>query len=309
MKIKLQHAIGLALATAVISGVATFVAKKAVTVVSDPVVFTLLKNAIVAMLLIGLAVVFTKFKELKGLRKKDWTKLIAIGVVGGSIPFILFFTGLTMTTAVSAGMIHKTLFIWVALLAVPFLKERVGWKQAAAFILLIGGSFALGGFKGFQFGIGELMVLVATLFWAVENIIAKKALANLSSLLVAGARMVFGSVILLAVVGFQGNLSLIGGLNAEQWIWTLIPALFLIGYVTTWYTALKHAPASLVASLLVPAALITNVLSLVFLDKALTVAEIGGSIFFIAAITLLVWGAKKTSLQQRYAEATSNNTT
>lgn len=306
MKIKLQHAIGLALVTAVISGVATFIAKKAVTVVSDPVVFTLLKNVVVAMLLIGLIVVFTKFRELKGLKRQDWVKLIAIGVVGGSIPFILFFTGLTMTTAVSAGLIHKTLFIWVALLAVPFLKERIGWMQAVAFILLIGGSFALGGFKGFQFGLGELMILLATLFWAVENIIAKKALANLSSLVVAGARMVFGSVILLAVVGFQGNLSLIGGLNLEQWLWTLIPALFLVGYVTTWYTALKHAPASLVASLLVPAALITNVLSLVFLDKAFTFTEIGGSVLFLAAITLLVWGARKTSLQESYVEASPN---
>ena len=53
-----------------------------------------------------------------------------IGVIGGSVPFILFFNGLAMASAPSAAFIHKTLFVWVVLLAVPFLGERLGWFRS-----------------------------------------------------------------------------------------------------------------------------------------------------------------------------------
>ena len=55
------------------------------------------------------------------------------------MPFILFFTGLAQASAPSAAFIHKTLFVWVALLAVPFLGERLGWLQLAALGVLLAG--------------------------------------------------------------------------------------------------------------------------------------------------------------------------
>lgn len=302
MKITRNRAVGLALTTAVISGIAIFLSKIAVKVVADPVVFTFLKNVIVAGLLIGILAVSTRFGELKKLVKKDWYKLIAVGVVGGSLPFILFFTGLTKTTALNASIIHKTLFIWVALLALPFLKERMGALQGAALLLLVGGNFALGGLRNFTWGTGELMILAATLLWAVENIIAKKALRNLSSILVAGARMVFGSVIIFIVIAFQGNLSMLGGLSMAQWWWTILPAVFLLGYVTTWYTALKYAPASIVASLLVPATIVTNILSMIFLDKTLTVGELSSGILLSIAVGLIIIDSRKLSSKKKYAQ-------
>ncbi|MBI5037964.1 MAG: DMT family transporter [Candidatus Kerfeldbacteria bacterium] len=284
-----SNAYWLALGTALISGFSNYLAKIAVTVVSDPVVFTLLKNAVVAVLLVGIIAFVSRFREWRRLSRQQWVRLITIGVVGGSIPFILFFVGLTKTTALSGGLIHKTLFIWVALLAVPFLKERITALQGAAFILLILGNFMLGGVKGFSWGTGELMILAATLFWAVENIIAKKVLADLSSITVAGARMAFGSVILAVVVLFQGNFDMIFTLTGTQWLWTLIPAALLLGYVTTWYTALKYARASIVASLLVPATFITNILTQVLQDKTMTPAQISSGVAICLGIGLLLW--------------------
>jgi len=61
-----------------------------------------------------------------------------IAIVGGSLPFLLFFTGLSLASAPSAAFIHKTLFIWVAFLAVPFLGERLGWAQICALGVLLG---------------------------------------------------------------------------------------------------------------------------------------------------------------------------
>ncbi|PIS40635.1 MAG: hypothetical protein COT26_02270 [Candidatus Kerfeldbacteria bacterium CG08_land_8_20_14_0_20_43_14] len=289
MNKNLKFGMSLALITAVISGFANFIAKIGVTSVKNPVVFTTLKNSIVAVLLIGLVLSLGKIKELKALSKKSWVKLLAIGVIGGSVPFILFFTGLSMTSALTASFIHKTLFVWVAILAVWFLKEKVTKLQIGALVLLLGGTLLLGGFQNFHFGKGEIMILAATLLWAVENIIAKKALAEVSSLTLASARMVFGSIILLAVVVWQGKIGLMAGLSPKQWLWTLIPAVLLFGYVLTWYTALKHAPATVVASLLVPAVFITTVLSTIFLKTPLTsLNNLSGVLFAVAAVLLVI---------------------
>ncbi|MDP3964130.1 MAG: DMT family transporter [bacterium] len=295
MNTKLKTAVWLALGTAVISGTNNFLTKFAVTVIPNPTVFTFLKNAIVGLFLIGLILLFARYKEIRQLQKNDWLKLAGIGIVGGGIPFILYFTGLTMTTAVSAAIIHKTLFIWVALLAVPILKERVGWIQGAAFVLLIAGNFVLGGLHSLAFGTGEMMILAATLLWAGENILAKHTLKNISSLTVAGARMVFGSVIIFIVVLFQGKTSLLTGLNGEQWFWTLLPSVLLLGYVVTWYTALKHAPATLVASILVPATFITSFLQMIFIDQAMNPETLVTGVLYALAIALLVWQSLKVS--------------
>lgn len=291
----LRTGIMLALSTAAISGVSNFVAKISVTVVKNATVFTLLKNAIVGVLIIGLVVLFVQWKELRELKRTDWYKLAAIAVVGGSVPFLLFFNGLTQTTAVHASVIHKTLFVWVAILAWLSLKEKFSYWHGVAIALLLGGTFALGGFDNFHFGKGEWMILGATLLWAVENVIAKKALANLSTLTVVAARMFLGAIVLLGVVIAQGKLSIVSTLNFTQWGWVILPSLLLFGYVLTWYSALKRAPASLVASLLVPATFITALLSGTFHKAPMTSKQWFSGALVTAGVALFIWATRRAS--------------
>lgn len=290
MNNKLKYAIILALGTALISGTANFASKIAVTVVEDPIVFTFLKNAIAAAFLIGLVIITTRWREIANLTKRSSFQLIAIGIVGGSLPFILFFTGLTMVPAISASFIHKTLFIWVALLAVPFLKEKIGKLQLAALALLLIGNLVLFGLPNLSGSKGELMILAATILWAIENVIAKIALRNISSLLVAGARMTLGSLIILAVIAVQGKTSLLVSLSPVQWGWTLLISALLTSYVVVWYTALKYAPATLVASLLVPATLVTNALSAVFVTHAFPTTQLISGILLVLGATIMIYG-------------------
>ena len=60
-------------------------------------------------------------------------------MIGGSVPFVLFFEGLARAEATQAAFIQKTLVIWVALLAVPLLRERFRTPHALAIVLLIAG--------------------------------------------------------------------------------------------------------------------------------------------------------------------------
>lgn len=296
----LVTATSLALGTAAISGLSNFVAKIGVTAVKDPVVFTTLKNGIVAIFLIGLVMAFRRWRELRTLSKKNWLKLAAIGVIGGSIPFALFFTGLTHTSALNASLIHKTLFLWVALLAIPFLKERMTRWQWVGIGLVAAANLVVGGYQGFKYNTGELMILAATILWAVENIIAKIVLRDVSSMTVAAARMIFGTIVLAAFVGLRGGSVALTHLTTVQWSWTLLASALLSGYVLTWYAALKRAPATYVATLLVPATLITNVLTAIFVTHTFPLLQLASAALVTLGAGLLIGFARKTKpIQER----------
>src|SRR4030043_835849 len=114
----------LVFSTAIISGFSIFINKFGVGEF-NPYLFAFLKNLLVAFLLVGLLLGLKEFKNLKRLAKKDWLILKIIGLVGGSVPFLLFFKGLSLTTASKGSFIHKTMFLYVAILAILFLKEKI----------------------------------------------------------------------------------------------------------------------------------------------------------------------------------------
>jgi len=290
-----RYATMLALTTAFISGLSNFINKTAVTAVKDPIFFTVLKNSLVAILLIGILTGLKKWPEIKSLTKNQWLKLILIGIIGGSIPFALFFTGLSKTSAINASLIHKTLFLWVFVFAIPFLKERMNRWQWIGVGMIFAANLLIGGFIGFKYNLGELMILGATLLWAIENIIAKKTLKDVSSPVVASGRMVIGSLLLIIFFYTRSGTIAVPPLNLIQWGWIFLTSLLLFGYVTAWYTALKHAPATYVATLLVPATLITNVLSALFITHSFAVRDLISSLLFIIGTSIVVIFAKRAA--------------
>lgn len=307
-----------AIAAAIISGFAVFLASLAGKVVNEPFVLTTGRNIIVAILftsvLLGIWIFSKKChcensddkvggrdnlrdsSTLLGttlrlplrVNWKQWLQLVLIGIIGGSVPFLLFFQGLSLSTAAGGAFIQKTLFIWVGLLAVMFLKEKLGiWQWFVLAILLVGNYF-LGGPKSWQFGYGELLVFIATLFWAVEVIIVKKVIKNLPAIIVAWGRMFFGSIIMLGFLATTNRLDIYQTFNLNQWLWIILPSLLLFAYVGFWYTSLKYAPANLVTSILVIAAPITMFLSSVFITHKYQLNQTIGAILILVAIIIFI---------------------
>jgi len=278
-----------ALAAAIVSGFSVYINKFAVMQMKDPFVFTTMKNVAVALMLFALLIAPKSLPELKKLTGRQWLALGAIGAIGGSVPFLLFFKGLTLANAAAAGFIHKTLFVWVAILAVPFLGERLNKIHIAALATLIGGNILLLGLPGsWAMGTGEVMVLVATLLWAIEAVIAKKVMANVSASVAAFGRMFFGGIVMLGYLGFTGKLTSLVALDSQQYFWIAATAVLLLGYVSGYYAGLKHAPASVVASVLVLGSVITSLLYAVFDARTYTVEQILGMLV-ISAVTLALW--------------------
>jgi drug/metabolite transporter (DMT)-like permease len=286
--------VGLAFATAAISGLAIYLNSFAVKQVPDPAVYTTLKNAVAAALLVGLAARAGGGTAARALRPRQWGGLLILGVIGGSIPFLLFFTGLAQASAPSAAFIHKTLFIWVALLAIPFLGERLGWPQIAAFAVLLVGQVIIVPPTGIVWGTGETMIAAATLLWSIEVVIAKRLLSGGVPASVAGAaRLGFGLIVRFGYLAATGKLGAIGTLGLTGWAWVLLTGGLLFGYVATWYAALQRAPANVVTSVLVVGAVITAAISALSKGALPDGGLLGGYLLIVAGVAVIALMARR----------------
>ena len=283
--------IGLAAITALVSGVSVFVNASAVRAFGDPVLFTTLKNGVAAIVLISiaLAVVDRAPARVRSLSPRSLAGLAVIGVVGGGIPFVLFFTGLANASAPAAAIIHKTLFVWVALLAVVLLRERLGGLQIGALAVLVVAQLLILPADGLAWTAGEWMIAAATGMWAVEVIVAKRVLRDVPSPIAAAARMGIGLVLLLGWVAVSGGLAGIGALGIEQWAWVLITGGMLSAYVATWYAALRRAPASAVTAILTLGAPITAALQLAANGQVPAPGALAGYGAVVAGCLVIAW--------------------
>jgi len=277
----------LALGAAAISGVSVFVNASAVRQLPDPAVYTTLKNAVAATILLAIALAVVRPGQVRSIDRRGWASLAVIGVIGGSVPFVLFFTGLAQASAPSAAFIQKTLFIWVALLAVPLLGERLGSVQLAALAVLLAGQVLVLNPAGVRWGTGETLIALATLLWAVETVVARRVLHSIPAPVVAAARLGFGLVVLVAYLAVTNKLAVVAGLGPTQVGWVLVTGGLLAGYVGTWFAALRRAPASLVTAVLVVGAPVTAALQALASGAAPAVPGlIGNGLILVAGLAL-----------------------
>jgi drug/metabolite transporter (DMT)-like permease len=276
--------IALALATALISGISIFLNSYAVKQIADAAVFTTLKNRIATAVLLAVALTVVRRADVRRLERRQWLGVGLVGVVGGGVAFLLFFTGLAMASAPSAAFIHKTLFIWVALLAVPFLGERLGLVQVGALVALLAAQLLIAPPTGVRWGTGESMIALATLLWAAETVLAKRLLVNVPVGVLAVGRLGVGLFVLAGYLVVTGRLAQFGSLTAIQLAWAIGTGVLLAGYVATWFGALSRAPATVVTSVLVIGAPITAVLAGIAGGVVPTSSQLAGYALILLAV-------------------------
>src|SRR3989344_1608527 len=284
-----------ALITAVISGFAIFYSKISLAKI-DPLVLTTSRNFYVGIIFLMFFLFSKRLYEIKKLNKKEFILLLLIGIIGGALPFYLFFTGLSQIPAITGNLIHKTLFIWVGILAVIFLREKLKPIHILSYVLIFFANFyfAFASVK-FSLGIGEIMIFSATILWATENIIAKKVLKNISSELVALFRMGVGGLLLVSITFLTGKGSSFLVLDINMLIIILVGGSILFFYNFFWYKALKYAPASIATLLLTLSVVIGNVLNGSFAGFKITTRDIYSSLLILAGIVVILVSQKTIS--------------
>lgn len=280
----------LVLLTAVISGISTFVNGYAVHGTSSDA-FVTVRNLVVAGMILPLAVLARR-AFARPLRRVDWARLVVIGFVGGAVPFLLFFHGLALATAAGGGLtasfLYRTLFLMATVFGVVFLKEHFHPRVALAAGLLLGGNYLLLSLKTPIWTDGTLYVLAATVLWAVEYTISKRALRDLPSGIVAMGRMGIGAGFLVGYLALTSQFGVVGAWTGGQWTWILISAVLLAAFVGTWYAGLRRVDLGVATSVLVLGFPVTWVLSVLVAGSSFTLAQAAGAAAVVGGVVIVV---------------------
>ncbi|MCK4336135.1 MAG: DMT family transporter [Candidatus Aenigmarchaeota archaeon] len=282
----------LALLTAVISGFAIPV-NKIFVVDLDPTVFTAVRAIIIGIIFLLLSFATRGFSKEN--LKANWKYLLFIAVIGGAFAFLLFFTGLKFTTGGRAAFLHKTLPLYVAIFAFILLRERIPKKQIYALIIMLIGTVVL-----FSAQInpaelwtnpqwGDMLIIGATILWALENVIARKAMINGErNFVVSFARMFFGGIILFGVVLLLGKFDLLFSLSIQQWNNIFVSTAILFGYVLFWYWSIRYINVSKASTLLLLAPVVSLVLGVWWLDEPIPAVQLLGSALILIGAYFVV---------------------
>lgn len=277
--------VSLVLATALISGFSIFINQYGVKKI-DPFFYTFAKNLAAAIFLLAVLFLGKSRRDFLKLNRRDKIRLILIALLGGALGFLLYFKGLALTSAVKAGFIHKTLFVFVGFFSAVLLKERAGKNLLFGLLSLTLGSALFLGIRPQAVNLGDLLVLAAVLVWSIEIIIAKQVLVKLSGLAVASVRLALGSLFILLFLLASGRAPLFTALNWQILFWTLATGLLLFGYNWTFYSGLKRLAASQATAILTLGMPLTGILSLIFNEKSWSAEETVGAVLIMLGAAL-----------------------
>jgi drug/metabolite transporter (DMT)-like permease len=287
MKPNSRRAIIEALFAVIVWG-ASFVATK-VAIRSDltPGVIVWLRFMI-GVIILGAAVVIKRQFRLPDL--KDWGYFALLGFLGITLHQWLQSTALVTAQATTTGWIVSTIPVFMALLGWVVLKERLRWPQWAGILLSAFGVLMvvthgnLSTLVTGKFGaVGDLLILVSALNWAVFSVLSRRGLrkypATLMMFYVMTIGWLFSSVLFFAT----GGLAQIGPVSGEGWGSIAFLGVFCSGLAYIfWYDALQLLPVAQTGAFLYLEPVVTVLVAALFLGEEITPAiMLGGALILV----------------------------
>jgi drug/metabolite transporter (DMT)-like permease len=220
-----------------------------------------------------------------------------IGLFLGS-GYIFQSIGLTKTTVGKTGFITGLYVVLTPLVAYLIFKKRVAkWDWISAFLALVG--LGLLSFNGFSMGLGEFLVLVSALLFAIHIIALSEWAKDLDVYALATAQLGTCAVLTFVASIFQGFKT---PPDAGVWKAVIFTAIFATAFafiVQTW--AQSFMPATTVAVILTLEAVFAAAFGLIFLSEALTMRiAIGGALVLIAMYLIIIFEGKSAHPEVTY---------
>jgi drug/metabolite transporter (DMT)-like permease len=281
---------------AAISGVSVYVNALGVKSFSDPVLYTALKDGLVGIvLLVPLALSPGWKAEYRRLSRRTWAWIIALALTGGSVPFALFYSGLQTTTAATGALINHFQFVLVALFAACFLREHIRPGIWAGFAVLLLGTLVGSNLQALEWNQGAWLIAASTVLFAIDFVIAKHLLRGLATLTVMTARMTLGTAMLFVYVIALGRLAPVASLTVSQWSFVAVTGVLLLLFTIATFTAIRHAPVSVVLAVGTAAPIVTTLLQVTGSGSAqLGLADLLGlGVTLAAVVAIIVVGVRQ----------------
>jgi drug/metabolite transporter (DMT)-like permease len=267
----------------------TYVVTKAVIAEVPPLLLAFLRFAIASAILVALARARGGTRRLP--RPTPWGTLALMGFAGVTVFYIGFNSALANTTAAAASLLQATAPAVTAVLAAVFLAERLRLRRGVGIGLsLVGAALVVlasaGGADAPNPLLGDLLMLLAVLAWAVYTILGK-GFAAVPSLAVTAYGGVLGTLFLLPAAAYDLATRPPTHVSLATWLAILYlgagPS--ALNYLL-WNRALRVLDASAVANFLNLVPLIGVASATIFLGEALLPTQLLGGALVLVGVWL-----------------------
>ena len=229
--------------------------------------------------------------------RKDWLPLLALGFLGftGYHLFLNLGESNPDVTAGTAALIIASDPAFIALLAVPLLREKIHSLRAAGIVLAFAGLavmilFAAPGSQlRFSLSVGALEVVPSVVFTAIYLVLGKNYLARYRPFVFVAYTILLGTVLTLPIVIAVWP-TFVHDLATLSWA-GLLPVLFLsicptfIGY-SLWFRAVERMPAAAAGAWLYVSTLIAVTGGILLLGEPVTEAMLLGGAMVIGGVVV-----------------------
>jgi drug/metabolite transporter (DMT)-like permease len=149
---------------------------------------------------------FLKQESSWKVSRRDFLYLALLACFGTFLNRICWSVGLSLSTASNAALLMTTSPIFVLLTSVLLFRSSVTWRATLGILVAFAGVFLViqGDFKGWNWSgesfLGDLILLVAAISWALFTALAKFLLKDHSSLKVTAYVMAIGSILFIPLL-------------------------------------------------------------------------------------------------------------
>ncbi len=223
-------------------------------------------------------------------KRNEWWYFALLGFLGISFHQWLQSNGLITAQATTTAWIVATTPAFIAVLGWLVLKEKLNLIQSLGIVLAMLGVLVVvskGNFDGLaigQFGtIGDFLILISAVNWAVFSILSRRGLQTHPSTRLTFWVMTIGWLITSVAFFAQGKIIEITVLDSRGWWSMIFLGIFTTGFAyIAWFDALAQLPAAQTGAFLFLEPPSSMVVAAIVLNESVTWASIlGGAVILI----------------------------
>lgn len=233
--------------------------------------------AIVGFRVAGAALAFTVLQKSRGSLRLErlghYLQFAVFSLLGVVCNQLLFFKGLSLTTATNTSLLAVMIAIFAILVSVVIGNDRFTWLKAGGTVLAAGGVIYLIDPANASFSQattqGDILIILNSVFYATYVAISKKLITHYGALKSIAWVFLFGSIVNVPIGLYALSSVEIAAISWHSWFWLGTVVLFptiLAYYWNTW--ALARVEPSMVAVYTYLQPLIGTLLAIFILGEA-----------------------------------------
>jgi drug/metabolite transporter (DMT)-like permease len=225
----------------------TFPAAKIALREFDPYTLALFRFVLAAG---SLLIILRLSGRLKMIERKDWGKLLLLGLLVIPGNQLLFLYGLQFTTSARSALWFGATPIFVFVVALPLLGERATWQKIAGTLLSLAGIIVLLRAGSIELTVltGDLIVLAAVASWAIYTVLGRPLVQRYGALTMTAYALIIGTLMYLPFGLYLARDFQPSAISLPSWLGLAYLAIgtSVIGY-SLWYWGLRRLEATRLA--------------------------------------------------------------